>query len=113
MGVIERGDLRWYRFRPPDKRRPVLVLGRDDVLGSLSAIPVIPISGQIRSLAWEVILRPEDDGVPEICTLKPEWIATVQRADLGPRIGRFPEHRWSEVAAALLDVLGLVPPDSQ
>jgi mRNA-degrading endonuclease toxin of MazEF toxin-antitoxin module len=26
--VIERGDIRWFRFERPDKRRPVLVLGR-------------------------------------------------------------------------------------
>jgi mRNA interferase MazF len=107
--VIERGDIRWYRFRPPDKRRPVLVLGRDDVLPSLSAIPVIPISSQIRGLGWEVILRPEDDGVPEVCTLKPEWIATVQRADLGPLVARLGESRWPDVTSALLDVLGLRP----
>jgi len=25
--VIERGDIRWFRFERPDKRRPVLVLG--------------------------------------------------------------------------------------
>jgi mRNA-degrading endonuclease toxin of MazEF toxin-antitoxin module len=25
--VIARGDIRWFRFASPDKRRPVLVLG--------------------------------------------------------------------------------------
>jgi hypothetical protein len=39
--------------------------------------------------------------------LKPEWIKTVERASLGPWIATFPEARWKEVAAALLDVLGL------
>jgi hypothetical protein len=39
--------------------------------------------------------------------LKPEWIKTVERTSLGPWIATFPETRWKEVAAALLDVLGL------
>ncbi len=34
--MIGRGQIRWFRFASPDKRRPVLVLGRDDLLPSLS-----------------------------------------------------------------------------
>lgn len=40
--MIRRGEVRWFRFTSPDKRRPVLVVGRDDVLPSLAQIPVIP-----------------------------------------------------------------------
>ena len=109
MGVIEPGDIRWFQFKFPDKWRPVLVLGRAEVLASLSRVPIIPLSGQIRGLEWEVVLRPEE-GVPEVCTLKPEWIATVERRDIGPRLARFPETRWPEVTAALLAVLGLPAP---
>jgi mRNA-degrading endonuclease toxin of MazEF toxin-antitoxin module len=59
--VIARGDIRWFRFGTPDKRRPVLVLGRPDILPSLSQVPVIPLSTQARSLAWEVALTEADD----------------------------------------------------
>lgn len=104
--MIRRGDIRWFRFPHPDKRRPVLVLGREDVLPSLSQIPVIPLSTQIRGFSWEVSLTSED-GVLETCVLKPEWIRTVERSVLGPWIATFPSHRWSEVGRALLDVLGL------
>lgn len=104
--MIERGDIRWFRFDAPDKRRPVLVLGREDVLPSLSQIPIVPISTQIRGLRWEVQLR-ASDGVPSDCVLKPEWIKTVERSAIGPRIATFPAARWNEVSAALLDVLGL------
>jgi len=55
--VIHRGDIRWFRFTSPDKRRPVLVLGRDDLLPSLSQVPVIPLTSQVRGLAWEVTLE--------------------------------------------------------
>lgn len=104
--MIRRGDIRWFRFFSPDKRRPVLVLGRDDLLPTLAQVPVIPLSTQIRGLGWEVVLT-ENDGVPAPCTLKPEWIKSVGRAAIGPRLGALPASRWLEVRAALLDILGL------
>lgn len=104
--MIQRGDIRWFRFAVPDKRRPVLLLGHPDVLPSLSQVPVIPLSTQVRGLRWEVSLGPPD-GLPSPCVLKPEWIRIVDRAMLGPLIARFPEARWPEVRTALLDVLAL------
>jgi len=104
--LIQRGDIRWFRFSAPDKRRPVIVLGREDILSSLHQIPVIPLSTQARGLHWEVALT-VDDGVPNACVLKPEWIQSVPKEDLGPWIASFPDHRWGEVRTALLAVLGL------
>ena len=104
--MIQRGDIRWFRFFSPDKRRPVLVLGREGILPSLSQIPVIPLSTQVRSLPWEVALTTEE-GLPSPCVLKPEWIRSVERSFLGPWIAAFPRNRWPEVRTALLDVLGL------
>jgi mRNA interferase MazF len=109
--VIARGDIRWFRFDAPDKRRPVLVLGRDDVLPSLSQIPVIPLSTHIRGLAWEVRLS-TDDGLPSECVLKPEWIKTVDRSSVGPYIASFPAERWPEIRISVLDILGLTTPTS-
>jgi mRNA interferase MazF len=103
--VIARGDIRWFRFGAPDKRRPVVVLGRSDILPSLSQVPVIPLSTQARGLAWEVALT-HADGVPSPCVVKPEWIRIVERAYLGPWIATLPEARWGDIRRALLDVLG-------
>ena len=104
--MIQRGDIRWFRFTSPDKRRPVVVLGRHDILPSLSQIPVIPISTQIRGLPWEVRLS-EEEGMPAACVLKPEWIRSVERTLLGPRIASLRDSRWDEIRSALLQVLGL------
>lgn len=103
--MIRRGEIRWFRFSAPDKKRPVLVLGREDVLPSLSQVPVIPLSTQARGLSWEVALS-EADGVPSSCVLKVEWIRIVDRSHLGPLIATLPERRWEQVKRALLDVLG-------
>jgi mRNA interferase MazF len=104
--MIQRGDIRWFRFSSPAKRRPVDVLGREDVVPFLSQLPVVPISSQIRGLPWEVQLGIED-GMPAACVLKPEWILSVERSMLGPTIATLPDRRWREVRTALLHFLGL------
>ena len=104
--MIRNGDIRWFRFEHPDKRRPVLVVCRDSLVPSLSLLPVIPLSTQVRGLVSEVLLTP-DDGVPEPCVLKPEWIRAVERERLGPQIATISAHRWPEVRQALLYTLGL------
>lgn len=93
---LTRGDIHWYRFALPDKRRPVLVLGRDAILTSFFEVPVIPISTQARGLPWEVALSP-GEGLYVPSVLKPEWIRSVPTADIGPWICSFPRHRWSPI----------------
>jgi mRNA interferase MazF len=29
---MNRGEIRWYTYRPPDKRRPVLLLTRTEII---------------------------------------------------------------------------------
>ncbi len=43
-GTLSRGDVRLYRFAPPDKQRPVLVLTRDSAIGHLTSVTVAPIT---------------------------------------------------------------------
>ena len=62
---MKRGEIRWYTFALPDKRRPILILTRDDVLEYLNEIIVVPITRTIRGLATEVVLTP-DDGMPVV-----------------------------------------------
>ena len=35
---MRRGEIRWYTFRRPDKRRPVLILTRDEVIQRLNEV---------------------------------------------------------------------------
>lgn len=106
MAIIDSGDIRWFRFERPDKRRPVLVLGRSDLLPAWSLIPVIPLSTQIRGLPWELKLGAED-GLPGLCVLKPEWIRSVRKEDLGPLVAQLSDDRWPAVSRIVVDVLGL------
>jgi mRNA-degrading endonuclease toxin of MazEF toxin-antitoxin module len=58
----------WYTFSLPDKRRPVLILTRNEVIDRLNEIIVVPVTRTIRGLTTEVILTP-DDGMPVECVL--------------------------------------------
>lgn len=75
----------------------MLILGRVDILPSLSQVPVIPLSTQARSLRWEVILLTHD-GLPNDCVLKPEWTRIVERRHIGPLIATLDVGRWREGA---------------
>lgn len=87
----------------------MLLLGRDEVLPSLSQIVVIPLSTAARGLRWEVPVT-SDEGVLAESVLKPEWIRSVERGSIGPLIAVLRDERWAEVEAALLDFLGFRDP---
>ncbi len=60
---MKRGEIRWYTFRVPDKRRPILILTRNEVIDRLNEIIVVPVTRTIRGLSTEVVLT-ADDGMP-------------------------------------------------
>ena len=60
---MKRGEIRWYTFRVPDKRRPILILTRNEVIDHLNEIIVAPVTRTIRGLSTEVVLT-TDDGMP-------------------------------------------------
>ena len=47
---MRRGEIRWYMFAAPDKRRPVLLLTRDDVIDveTISAKRGLSIAGSAK-----------------------------------------------------------------
>jgi len=98
---VRRGEIRRYTFRLPDKRRPVLILTRNDVIDRLNEIIVVPATRTIRGLSTEVMLT-MDDGMPVPCALNFDHVSLAQRNRLGPIICRLSETRWDEVRRGLL-----------
>ncbi|MCU0661513.1 MAG: type II toxin-antitoxin system PemK/MazF family toxin [Myxococcota bacterium] len=80
---MKRGDIRWYTFGSPDKRRPVLVLSRSEVASQLNEIVVVPITRTIRGLESEVLLG-KDDGMPVSCVLNFDHVSLAQRPGFAP-----------------------------
>jgi mRNA interferase MazF len=103
---VKRGDVCWYAFAPPDKRRPVLVLTRDSALAVLNGVTIAPITSTVRGIPTEVLLT-EGDGMPVTCAVNCDNLQTVPKARLGARITHLSQRRLEEAAAAIEFALGL------
>jgi len=102
---MQRGEIRWYRFARPDKRRPVLVLTRNSALEFLGEVTVAPVTSTIRDIPSEVVLTAAD-GMPRECAVNLDHVQTVSRARLGPVVTTLGPRRMSEVRSAALFALG-------
>lgn len=102
---MKRGEIRWYTFSAPDKRRPVLVLTRNTSIGVLNALTVAPITSTIRGVPSEVLLD-EDDGLPRESVANLHSLQTVPKANLGEIITTLSGARMREVERALSFALG-------
>jgi mRNA interferase MazF len=100
-----RGDICYYTFRPPDKRRPVLVLTRTSAIPFLNELTVVPITTAIRDNESSVWLD-ESDGMREACAVNLDHIQTIAKGHLGTVTGHLSDERMQEVFDALRFALG-------
>ena len=63
---MKRGDVCWYTFPAPNKRRPVLILTRDSAITVLNSVTVAPITSTILLPTYESV-RADRNGI-ERCT---------------------------------------------
>ena len=103
---MKQGAEYWYTFRAPDKRRPVLILTRSSAIPFLTGITVTPVTTTIRDIPSEVLLTPEQDGLPETCAVNTDNIQTVQKNNLGEFIVQLSQERMRQVRAAIEFSLG-------
>lgn len=102
---MRRGEVRWYKFPQPDKKRPVVVLTRDSALGFLGEVTVAPVTSTIRDIPSEVLLGP-GDGMLRDCAVNLDHVQTVSRGKIGNLITMLPPEKIEAVRAALLFALG-------
>jgi len=103
---MRRGEVRWYKFHPPDKRRPVVILTRDSVIEYLGEITVAPVTSTIRDIPTQVLLS-EHDGMPRECAINCDHIQTVAKGRIGPTITTLPTDRMEHVGDAIAFALDL------
>jgi mRNA interferase MazF len=102
---VERGDVWLYRFAKPDKRRPVVVLTRSEVIGLLNRIMVAPITSTIHGAPSEVVLGTEE-GLKHACAVNLDSVQTVERARLVRWVGRVASPKMRLVCRALAIATG-------
>jgi mRNA interferase MazF len=103
---MKRGEIRWYRFSPPDKRRPVLILTRNAIIEYLSEVTIAPITTTIRDIPSEVFLC-KADGMPKECAINCDHIQTVSKSRIDGLITSLTLERMTEVNQAIQFALSI------
>src|SRR5215813_1894621 len=102
---MRRGDVRWYRFVQPDKRRPVVVLTRDSIIAYLGEVTVAPVTSTIRDIPSEVLLSPLD-GMSGDCAINLDHVQTVSKGRVWALITTLSDDKMVQIRQALLFALG-------
>lgn len=97
---MNRGEIWLYTSKPPDKRRPVLVLSRPDVIPLLSTVMVAPITSTIRGAPSEVAVG-IDEGLKTACAVNLDHVPTVAQEALRQYVGRLGREKMAAVCRGL------------
>jgi mRNA interferase MazF len=102
---VDRGEIWFYHFRTPDKRRPVVVLSRQEVIPLLHTVMVAPITSTIRGAPSEVRVG-IDEGLKQPSAINLDHVQTVERARLTTYVGEVGPQKMREVCRALATAVG-------
>lgn len=97
---MKHGEIRWYKFDRPDKKRPVLILTRDSVLEYLGEVTVAPITSTVRDIPSEVALSMAD-GMARDCAVNCDHLQTVSKDRIGSYIASLNPARMADVGRAI------------
>ena len=103
---MKRGEIRWYKFKHPDKKRPVLILTRDSILEYIGEVTIAPITTTIRDIPSEVFLS-KHDGMLRDCAINFDHIQTVSKGKIGSLITALSPEKLKHVTVAITFTLGL------
>lgn len=98
--TVNRGEIWQYRFKTPDKRRPVLVLSRQQVIPLLHTVMVAPITSTRRGAPSEVPVGPAE-GLKHESAVNLDHVQTVERARLVSFVGSLAPAEMRRVCRAL------------
>jgi len=103
---MKRGDVRWFTFDKPDKKRPVVILTRDSIIQYLREVTIAPITTTIRDIPSEVVLG-NKDGMPRECAINCDHLQTVDKSRIGSLITALSPSRMREARTAIDFALAL------
>jgi mRNA interferase MazF len=103
---MKRGEVRWYKFKHPDKKRPVVILTRNSILEYLGEVTVAPVTSKIRNIPSEVLLS-RRDGMHNDCAVNCDHIQTVSKSNIGSLITTLSREKLGEIPNAIRFALNL------
>jgi mRNA interferase MazF len=105
--AVNRGEIWLYRFKAPDKRRPVLVLSRQEVISLLHTVMVAPITSTRRGAPSEVPVG-VSEGLKHESAVNLDHVQTVERTRLVSFVGSLTAAQMRHVCRALGVATGCV-----
>jgi mRNA interferase MazF len=102
---VARGEIWLHEFARPDKRRPVLVLSRQEVIDVLHTVTVAPIMSTIYGVPSEVLVGP-DEGLKHACAVNLDHVQTIPKRDLERYVGKLGTRKMTQVCGALAIAMG-------
>ena len=105
---VRRGEIWMYEFKQPDKRRPVLILTRAEVIGLLRTVMVAPITSTIRGAPGEVPVGIEE-GLKGPSAVNLDHVQTVEQRLLKQFVGSLSPEGMAHVCDALMVATGCGP----
>jgi mRNA interferase MazF len=114
-GEPGRGDVCWAdlgepKGSKPAKRRPVLVIQADAYNASklnTTLVAVITSNTALAAMPGNVFLPAVASSLPKDSVLNVTALVTIDKADLGPPVGRIPASLMTEIDRGLRRVLAL------
>jgi mRNA interferase MazF len=103
---MRRGEIRWYKFTSPDKKRPVLILTRNSILEYLGEVTIAPVTSTLRNIPSEVFLS-KSDGMKRDCAINLDHIQTVSKGKIGSLITPLSVEKLVQVRRAIAFALDL------
>jgi mRNA interferase MazF len=102
---VARGEIWFYRFKGPDKRRPVLVLTRPEVIPLLHTVMVAPVTSTRRDAPSEVHVGVEE-GLKHESAVNLDHVQTVEQDRLVGFVGALSPMKMQQVCRALAIATG-------
>jgi mRNA interferase MazF len=97
VALPAQGEIWWAEA--DGKRRPVLVVTRDEAIPVLTGIVVAPVTRTVRNIPTEVLLG-EEEGLHVECVASFDSLQRIRRSALVDRIGRLASRR-EEICSSL------------
>ena len=93
----EQGEIWWAEAE--DRRRPVLVVTRDEAIAVLTHLVVAPVTRTVRDIPTEIALGPAEN-LPDACAASFDNLQPIRRSLLTGRVGRIADRE--RICVALL-----------
>jgi mRNA interferase MazF len=102
---LERGEIWLYEFHKPEKRRPVVIISRQEVIELIDTVMVAPVRSSIRGAPSEVVVGTVE-GLKHESGVSLDHVQTVEKRRLRGYVGRLGPSKMAAICRALAVATG-------